>query len=166
MDYPDDVLAELDIVIGAVHSRLKQPKAEMTRRICAALANPHVNILAHPTGRLVGERDPYEVDLEQVFQAAKRHGKAIEINASPQRADLSDVQARRAAELGALIAINTDTHRLAHLEHIELGVAAARRAWIGPAQVINAWPLEKLLDWARSARSVRERKAQIKRRSR
>ncbi len=166
MDYPDDLLAELDIVIGAVHSRLKQPKAEMTRRICAALANPYVNILAHPTGRLVGERDPYEVDLEQVFQAASRHGKAIEINASPQRADLNDVQARRAAELGVLIAINTDTHQLAHLENIELGVATARRAWIGPAQVINAWPIEKLLDWARSSRSARERKAQSKRRSR
>ena len=166
MDYPDDLLAELDIVIGAVHSRLKQPKAEMTRRICAALANPYVNILAHPTGRLVGERDPYEVDLEQVFQAASRHGKAIEINASPQRADLNDVQARRAAELGVLIAINTDTHQLAHLENIELGVATARRAWIGPAQVINAWPIEKLLGWARSSRSARERKAQSKRRSR
>lgn len=165
MDYPDNVLAKLDLVIGAVHSRLTQPKAEMTRRICAALSNPYVNVLAHPTGRLVGERDPYDVDLEQVFQAARRHGKAIEINAAPQRADLNDVQARRAAELGVLIAINTDTHQLAHLENIELGVATARRAWIGPAQVINAWPIEKLLDWARSSRSARGRKAPAKRRT-
>ena len=105
------------------------------------------------------------MDLEQVFQAARRHGKAIEINAAPQRADLNDVQARRAAELGVLIAINTDTHQLAHLENIELGVATARRAWIGPAQVINAWPIEKLLDWARSSRSARGRKAPAKRRT-
>jgi DNA polymerase (family 10) len=166
MDYPDDLLAELDLVIGAVHSRFKQPKAEMTRRICAALANPHVNILAHPTGRLIGERDPYDVDLEQVFKAAQRHGKAVEINSYPQRLDLNDVHARRAGELGVLVAINTDTHQLAHLNNIEFGVATARRAWIEPARVINAWPLAKLLDWARSSRAVRERKGQARRRSR
>ena len=163
MDYQDALLAELDIVIGAVHSRFKQPKAEMTRRICAALANPCVNILAHPTGRLIGERDPYDVDLDEVFRAAKRHGKAMEINASPRRLDLNDVHARRAAELGVLVAINTDAHRLAHLENVELGVATARRAWIEPAQAINTWPLEKLLDWAREPRSGRERKAPARR---
>src|SRR6266545_3558495 len=162
MDYPDALLALLDIVIGAVHSRFKQPKVEMTRRICAALANPYVNILAHPTGRLIGEREPYDVDLEQVFQVARRHGKAIEINSYPERLDLNDAHARRAAELGVLVAINTDTHLLAHLDNIDLGVATARSAWIEPAQVINAWPLEKLLDWARKPRSLREGKAQAR----
>jgi DNA polymerase (family X) len=166
MDYPDEVLAELDIVVGAVHSRFKQPKAEMTRRICRALARPRVSILAHPTGRLLGEREPYDVDLDQVFQTAKRHGKAVEINASPQRTDLNDVQARRAADLGVLVAISTDAHQLGHLRHIELGVATARRAWIGPAQVINTWPVEKLLGWAGSARSVQARKAHTARRGR
>ena len=166
MDYADEVLAELDIVVGAVHSRFKQPKAEMTRRICRALENPRVNILAHPTGRLLGERGPYDVDLDQVFQAAKRHGKAVEINASPQRTDLNDVQARRAADLGLLVAISTDAHQLAHLRHIELGVATARRAWIGPDQVINTWPVQKLLGWAGSSRSVQARKAHAGRRSR
>src|SRR5574337_362441 len=105
MDFPDDVLKELDIVLAAVHSRFKQARGEMTARIVKALENPYVNILVHPTGRLIGERDPYDVDLEQVFAAAKKHGKAIEINASPQRLDLKDVHARRAAELGIPITI-------------------------------------------------------------
>jgi DNA polymerase (family 10) len=155
MDYPDVVLAELDIVLAAVHARFKQPRVEMTRRICRALENPYVNILAHPTGRLIGERDPYDVDLEAVFRTAKARGKAVEINCLPQRLDLNDVHARRAAELGVLIAINTDTHFLDNLEYVSLGVATARRAWIGPAQVINAWPLKKLLPWVREARPRR-----------
>jgi DNA polymerase (family 10) len=155
MDYPDEVLAELDLVLAAVHARFKQPRAEMTRRICRALENPYVSILAHPTGRLIGERDPYDVDLEAVFRTAKQHGKAVEINCYPQRLDLNDVHARRAAELGVLIAINTDTHFLDHLDNVQLGVATARRAWIGPAQVINAWPLKKLLTWAHEARPRR-----------
>ena len=149
MDYPDDVLADLDIVIAAVHSRLGMEKSEMTRRICAALANPHVRILAHPTGRRLGEREPYEVDLDKVFQTAVRHGKAVEINCSA-RADLSDVNARRAAELGALIAVSTDTHHLDELATIEHGVAMARRAWLVPDRVINTWPTAKFLDWVRS----------------
>jgi DNA polymerase (family 10) len=152
MDFPDEVLAELDVVLAAVHSRFKQPREEMTARIVKALANPYVTILAHPTGRLIGERDPYDVDLERVFAAAKRHGKAIEINASPQRLDLKDVHARRAAELGVTIAINTDTHYLENLEWMALGVATARRAWIGRRQVLNALPLTKLLAWARASR--------------
>jgi DNA polymerase (family X) len=159
MDYPDELLAELDVVIGAVHSRFKQPKDEMTRRICTALANPHVNVLAHPTGRLVGERDPYEVDLDEVLRAAKRHGKAVEINASPQRLDLNDVHGRRASELGVLVAINSDTHMLAHLDHMGLGVATARRAWIRPSQVVNAWPVEELLAWAKGSPPPRGREA-------
>jgi DNA polymerase (family 10) len=153
MDYPDEVLAELDIVLAAVHARFKQPREEMTRRICRALENPYVSILAHPTGRLIGERDPYDVDLEAIFRTAKAHGKAVEINCYPQRLDLNDIHARRAAELGVLIAINTDTHYLDNLENVRFGVAAARRAWIGPEQVINTWPVERLLPWARKARS-------------
>jgi DNA polymerase (family 10) len=152
MDYPDEVLAQLDIVLAAVHSRFKQPRAEMTKRISTALANPYVSILAHPTGRLIGEREAYDVDLDAVFRTAKRHGKAVEINSYPQRLDLNDVQARRAAELGVLIAINTDTHVLAHLDNVGLGVATARRAWIGAPEVVNAWPLAKLLAWVRGAR--------------
>jgi DNA polymerase (family 10) len=155
LDYPDQVLAELDLVVAAVHSRFKQPRPEMTRRICRALGNPYVRILAHPTGRLIGERDPYDVDLDAVFRAAKEHDKAVEINAYPQRLDLNDVHARRAAEMGVLVAINTDAHVLDHLDNVELGVATARRAWIGPDRVINAWPLGRLLAWSQRARPAR-----------
>jgi DNA polymerase (family 10) len=152
MDYPDDVLAELDFVVGAVHGRFKQPKAEMTRRICRALRNPYVSVLAHPTGRLIGERSAYEVDLEQVFKTARQHGKAVEINALPERLDLNDVHARRARDLGVLVAIDTDAHVLDQLEKMELGVAIARRAWIGKTGVVNALPLRKFLAWVEASR--------------
>jgi DNA polymerase (family 10) len=150
MDFPDEVLAELDVVLGAVHSRFRQNRADMTARIVRALGNPHVDVLVHPTGRLIGSREPYDVDLEAVFAAAREHGKALEINASPDRLDLSDVHARRAASLGIPIAISTDTHYLSELDHMARGVAVARRAWIGAGQVLNARPLDDLLAWARS----------------
>jgi DNA polymerase (family 10) len=150
LDYPDAVLAQLDLVVAAVHSGFKQPRREMTQRICRALENPYVNVLAHPTGRLLGERAPYEVDLDRVFRTAKRHGKAVEINAYPTRLDLNDVHARRARDLDVLIAVNTDTHMLDHLGVMELGVATARRAWLEKHQIINTWPLKRLVAWARS----------------
>ena len=152
LDFPVEVLRELDIVLAAVHSRFTQGRAEMTARIVRALENPCVQILVHPTGRLIGSREPYDVDLEAVFAAAKAHGKAVEINCSPDRLDLKDSHARRAAELGVPIAISTDAHYLADLANLELGVATARRAWIGPAQVLNARPIDELLAWARAGR--------------
>jgi DNA polymerase (family X) len=147
MDFPDEVLGELDVVVGSVHSRFRQSREEMTARIVRALANPHVDILGHPTGRLIGSREPYDVDLEAVFAAARAHGKAIEINSSPDRLDLHDTHARRAAELGILLAISTDTHYLSELAHMDLGVGVARRAWLGPAQVLNTRSLPDLLAW-------------------
>jgi len=149
MDFPDEELAGLDVVLAAVHSRFKQERAAMTSRIVRALEHPHVDILVHPTGRRIGTREPYDVDLDAVFAAAKRHGKAVEINSSPERLDLPDAHARRAAEHGIPIAITTDTHGLPELDHIELGVTVARRAWIGPAQVLNTRGLEDLLTWTR-----------------
>jgi DNA polymerase (family 10) len=148
MDYPDAVLADLDLVIAAVHGRFKQPKSEMTRRVCRALANPHVDVLAHPSGRLLGEREPYAFDLERVLDAARRHDKALEINAYPTRLDLNDVQARRAHERGVRLAIDTDAHMLDHLASMELGVLTARRAWVGKADVVNTWPARTLSMWA------------------
>jgi len=147
MDFRDEVLSGLDVVLAAVHSRFKQSREEMTARIVRALAHPHVDILAHPTGRLIGSREPYDVDLEAVFAAAREHGKAIEINSSPDRLDLSDGHARRAAELGIPIVISTDTHDLSELDHLELGVGVARRAWLTPAHVLNTRPLADLLAW-------------------
>jgi DNA polymerase (family X) len=147
MDFPDDVLGELDIVLAAVHSRFKQSRAEMTARIVRALEHPHVDVLAHPTGRRIGTREPYDVDLEAVFATARAHGKAVEINSSPERLDLSDTHARRAAELGLPIAISTDTHYLSELDHLELGLGVARRAWLTPGHVLNTRPLAELLQW-------------------
>ena len=152
LDFPDEVLAELDVVLAAVHSRFKQPRAEMTSRIVRALANPWVNVLAHPTGRKIGSREPYDVDLEAVLAAAREHGKAVEINASPDRLDLGDTQARRAAALGVPVAINTDTHYLRELDNVHLGVAMARRAWLRAGDVLNTRGLEALLGWARPPR--------------
>ena len=151
LDFPDEALAELDVVLGAVHSRFKQTRPEMTARIVRALGHPHLDILAHPTGRKIGSREPYDVDMEAVFAAARAHGKAIEINASPERLDMSDVHARRAAELGIPVPISTDTHYLSELDWTELGCAVARRAWIGPDQVLNTRSLEALLAWTRRA---------------
>ncbi|HZS33056.1 MAG TPA: DNA polymerase/3'-5' exonuclease PolX [Methylomirabilota bacterium] len=156
LDLPDDLLAELDVVLAAVHSRFRQPGPEMTARICRALEHPAVRVLVHPTGRRLGTREPYEVDLERVLATARAHGKAVEINASPERLDLKDVHARRARDLGVPVAIATDTHHLRELDHMALGVAIARRAWIGPAQVVNALPLEGFLAWARNPAEARD----------
>jgi DNA polymerase (family 10) len=147
MDFPDDVLAELDVVLAAVHSRFKQDRAAMTARIVRALEHPHVDILVHPTGRRIGTREPYDVDLDAVFETARRHGKAVEINSSPERLDLCDTHARRAAERGIPIAVSTDTHGLSELDHVDLGVTVARRAWLTPAQVLNTRSLDNLLAW-------------------
>jgi DNA polymerase (family X) len=157
MDFPDELLAELDVVLAAVHSRFTQPRAEMTARIVRALENPHVDILVHPTGRLLGEREPYDVDLERVFEAARAHGKAVEINASWQRLDLKDTAARRAGELGVPVVISSDTHDLAHLDTLALGVATARRAWVTAPQVLNTRDADAVLAWARGHRRRRHR---------
>jgi DNA polymerase (family 10) len=152
LDFSDRVLAQLDIVVCAIHSRFKQDRAGMTARIVKALANPYVHIFAHPTGRLIGERDPYDVDMEAIFAAAKRYGKALEINAQPSRLDLNDHHARRAKELGVMLAISTDTHLLDQLDNMSLGVAVARRAWLEKSDVVNAMPLDTLLTWAHKPR--------------
>jgi DNA polymerase (family 10) len=147
MDFPDAVLAELDVVLAAVHSRFKQSRAEMTARIVRAVSHPHVDVLAHPTGRRIGSREPYDVDLEAVFAAARAHGTAVEINSSPERLDLSDTHARRAAELGIPLVISTDAHYLSELDHLELGLGQARRAWLAQDDVLNTRPLDALLAW-------------------
>jgi DNA polymerase (family 10) len=148
MDFPDDLLRQLDVVLAAVHSRFKQPGSEMTRRICRALENPLVRVLVHPTGRLLGSREPYQVDLERVLATAKKHGKAVEISGSPSRLDLKDVHARRARDLGVPLVIDTDAHHLPELGNMALGVATARRAWVGPENVMNALPIRRFLAWA------------------
>ena len=146
MDLPDEVLSQADWVIGSIHYGQKQSRAQITDRITGALANPHVDQLAHPTGRLIGARAPYEVDMDAVIQAAAEFGKALELNASPMRLDLNEAHLMAAARSGVAIAINTDAHSIDGLQVIRFGITQARRALLKPAQVINTWPLKQLLD--------------------
>jgi histidinol phosphatase-like PHP family hydrolase len=127
LDYPDEALAELDFVVASVHSGWKMERAAMTERIVKAMENPWVDCIGHPTGRLIGQREPYEVDMEAVLSAAARLGVAMEINAYPDRLDLKDAHARRAKELGVKLMINTDAHSADQLELVRFGVATARR---------------------------------------
>jgi DNA polymerase (family X) len=150
LDYPDEILARLDVVVAAVHTSFKMDRERMTDRILRALRNPHVDILGHPTGRLLLRRDPYEVDLERVIKVASEEGVALEINALPDRLDLDDVWARRAMQLGAMLCINTDAHAPDHLTHMRYGIAVARRGWLEKKDVLNALPLEELLRWLRT----------------
>ncbi|MFQ5915928.1 MAG: DNA polymerase/3'-5' exonuclease PolX [Nitrospinota bacterium] len=147
LDYPDDLLMGLEVVIAAVHSGFKQSADRMAGRILDALDHPAVHILAHPTGRLINAREPYAVDLERVMAKAAERGVALEVNGSHQRLDLSDVHARRALELGASLCLSTDAHRLEAIGGIELAVAQARRAWARKLDVLNTKTSSKLLEW-------------------
>ncbi len=149
LDLPDDVLAEMDIVIASVHSSFRQDRAVMTRRIIGALENPHVDMLAHPTCRKIGEREPVDVDLEAVYSTAAKHGKALEINAMPDRLDLKDLHAYRARELGVALAIGTDAHAAYHLGFMKFGIGVARRAWCQPHNILNTRPLKEVLSFLR-----------------
>ena len=152
MDYPDPVLADLDFVVGSIHSGFSQGEAALTRRLIRAMRNPYVTLIAHPTGRMMGQREPYPLDLEAVFKAAKATGTALEINAYPKRLDLNDAAARRAREAGAMLAISTDTHSVDQLEQMAFGLAVARRAWLEPRHLLNCLTLEPLLAWIRRKR--------------
>ena len=142
---PDDVLAQLDVVVASIHSSLRQERETITARCLKAVRNPHVDILGHPTGRLLGRRPPAELDMEQVLQACAETGTVVEINAHPARLDLNDVYARRAVDLGCKIAINTDAHDPTDMDLMPYGIAVARRAWLTPADVINTRPVDEML---------------------
>jgi DNA polymerase (family 10) len=140
MDLPDDVLAEADWVIASVHYGQQQPREQITERILGALENPHVDIIAHPTGRLINHRNPYQVDMDAVMAAAARHGKMLELNANPARLDLDDVHCAAARRLGIPIAISTDAHSTAGMDVMQYGVLQARRGGLTAAHVANARP--------------------------
>jgi len=149
LDLPDDVLAEADWVVASIHYGQRQSREQITRRILGALANPYVSAIAHPTGRLINRRKPYEVDLDAVFKAAKQHGKMLELNANPARLDLNDVAAAAARQHGIPIVINTDAHSTEGLASMRYGVLQARRAGLTKKDVANTrtWPrMQKLLD--------------------
>ncbi|MFZ5627270.1 MAG: PHP domain-containing protein, partial [Bacillota bacterium] len=138
LDYPDEVLASFDFVIASVHSGFKQDEKLMTRRLLRALEHPAVTMLGHPTGRLLLARPGYQVDLEEILQAASRYGKAIELNANPYRLDLDWRWCRRARELGVKIAINPDAHRREELGYVLYGVNIARKGWLTAKDVLNS----------------------------
>ena len=145
LDLEDDLLARLDIVLASIHSGFALPPAEQTRRILAAVRHPAVQILAHPTGRRLGRREAMGFDVEEVLQACKEEGVAVEHNAHPERLDLKDTHLIRARELGCKIVISTDAHRIGELDNIRYGVEQARRAWLTKNDVLNTLPLPKLL---------------------
>jgi DNA polymerase (family 10) len=149
LDLPVELLERLDVVIASVHSHQRQDRETITARVIRALETGVVDILAHPTGRILGGRDPSALDMERVMDAAIANGVALEMNAYPDRLDMSDELARRAKERGIPISLNTDAHRVEHLSTLRMGVAQARRAWLEPEDVINTWPLERLEGWLR-----------------
>src|SRR5512139_3114472 len=139
LDYPDEFLASLDLVVASLHTSLRQPREKVTQRVINAIRNPHVDIIGHPTGRLIPDREGADIDMDAILNAAAETGVALEINAHPSRLDLDDVYARRANELGIPISINTDAHTDADLDVMFYGVAIARRAWLTKNDVINCW---------------------------
>jgi DNA polymerase (family 10) len=145
LDLPHEILTELDLVIAAVHSAMNQTEEKMTARVIKAIEDPDVDMIAHPTCRLIGEREPVAIDVEAVFRAAAKHNKIMEINAMPDRLDLKDTHAFRARDLGAKLAIGTDAHSVAHLGLMRFGIGVARRAWCEPQHILNTIPLEELL---------------------
>lgn len=147
LDYPDEVLKEFDLVVAAIHSGFKQSSLQLTKRIIRACKNRYVNIIAHPTGRLFGIREGYDVDLSEIFKAAGDYKVAMELNCYPQRLDLNDLNCMRARAQGVKIALNTDAHILEQMFNMELGVSVTRRAWLEKEDILNCWGLAKLLKW-------------------
>jgi DNA polymerase (family 10) len=152
LDYDDEVLSRLDFVIASIHSRFNLNEPEMTARMLAAMDNPYVTIIGHPTGRLLLSRDPYGIDLDAVFEKAAGVGVAMEINADPHRLDLDWRVLRRARECGVTISIGADAHNVAGIGHVEYGVGIARKGWLGPDDVLNARPVEGFLAFAKQRR--------------
>jgi DNA polymerase (family 10) len=145
LDLDDEVLAELDVVVASVHSHMNQPKSQMTERVLKAMENQNLDILGHPTGRLQLRREPFEMDMEAILRAAKRHGVAMEINAFPDRLDLRDQHTRMCKEAGVKVVISTDSHHTRHLKHMKYGVLTARRGWLEKKDVLNTLPVKKFL---------------------
>lgn len=152
LDYPDELLQELDLVIASVHTAFKQEEKVMMKRILSAIENNHVDIIAHPTGRLIGHRGPYAVNVDILIKAAKETGTVLELNANPNRLDLAPESLERAMKEGVFLSINTDAHRTEELENMEVGVGTARRGWVEPDRVINTWPIHRLIQYLKERR--------------
>jgi DNA polymerase (family 10) len=145
LDFSDEILKQLDIVVASIHSGFRQSREQLTKRMVSAMRNPYVSVIAHPTGRLIGEREPYDVDMEEVLKIAKETGTAIEINAYPLRLDLNDIHAKRAKEMGIPLVISTDTHITNQFDYMAYGVSIARRGWIEKKDVLNTLKYPSLI---------------------
>lgn len=152
IDFPDNLLEKLDFVIASVHSGFKQGKKKITDRIIAAAHNPYVNVIAHPTGRLIGKREGYEVDLDNVIKACAETGTALELNCYYDRLDLDDNNCRKAKDAGVMISISTDSHNIDQMWMMELGVGIARRGWLEAENVINTFSLNNLKTFCKKKR--------------
>jgi len=144
LDLPDDILEELDFTVCSIHSKLRLSRDHQTLRILRAMDHPSFTILGHPTGRLINQRLPCEIDMERVMRAAAERGCCLEINSQPDRLDLSDMHCRMAKALGVKMVISTDAHRVSDLDFMRLGVAQARRGWLEASDVLNTRPLAEL----------------------
>jgi len=153
MDIPDDVLKEMDIVVASIHSGFRQNREKITMRLVAAMKNPYVSVIAHPTGRLIGERDPYDVDMKEVLNVAHETGTALEINSYPLRLDLNDTYTRMAKEMNVSIVINTDTHVIDQFDYMSYGVSIARRGWLEKKDVWNTQNYNSLIKVLKKKRS-------------
>ncbi len=151
LDLPDEVLAQLDFVVASIHSGFRQSSRQLTMRLVSAMKNPYVRVIAHPTGRIIGERDAYEIDMKEFMRVAEETKTVLEINAYPMRLDLSDRHAREAKRLGIPIVINTDTHILTQFKYMRYGVAMARRGWLEPGDIINTLNLKDIERFIRKA---------------
>jgi len=145
LDYPDEILMQLDVVVCSIHSYFNLERAEMTDRMLAAIENPYTQIIAHPTGRLLLRRDPLDYDMAKVLDACAKHGVAMECNSYPDRLDLKDVYLRMCKERGVKVVISTDSHNTANLSNIGYGVTMARRGWLEKKDVMNTLPLDAFL---------------------
>ena len=145
LDISDKVLAQLDIVGAAIHSHFNLPREQQTTRLIRAIKNPNVDIIFHPTGRLLKRREEIALDIDAIFEASKSTGTILEINSFPDRLDLKDEYIRKAREMGLRFVINTDSHSISHLHYMEFGVAQARRAWCQKKDIINTLPLKEFL---------------------
>lgn len=153
LDLPDSILAGLDIVVASIHSGFKQPREQITKRLISAIRNPCVSVIAHPTGRLIGERDAYDLDMDAVLKEAARHGVAMEINAYPFRLDLNDQHLRLAREYGVMLVISTDAHTTNQFDYMPYGISMARRGWVEKKNVLNTLPYEQLIKRLRKCKS-------------
>jgi DNA polymerase (family 10) len=145
LDYPDELLARCDVVVASVHMGQQQKERTITGRIISAVENPNVDIIAHPTGRIIGRREPYEVDMQVVLEAAAKNKTAMEINAYPNRLDLNDVWSRTAKDLGVKLSIDSDAHSCDQLEVMKYGITVARRGWLEKGDVLNTMGLQELI---------------------